>query len=442
MCSVCVCVCVLWLTVGYGWLPPTVCSCMVVLSFTDTVKSVVMACRQQNPAQRPDFTDIFVLLIGRNVDTLVPPPTYLEAAADSSTSDVSKGIPAVKPRQCVTTPAPNPMTATPLASRTAQLMTELTDLIQATAPHPPMYMALQEQLTAKYGADAFDACKARAEKVLMELTPSTPLTRCHQRPTPSAPPVYTPTPAGASLQAETLREQRIIRAAVKLTKQTPTPASQPNSNNPACRNAGNSWHRCSEFCRQPHRIKTPWHIAVVAALGSGTVPTTTESAPQVVRAHPASGSRTIYQKVKMGPIKPAMPGETQPANWVCDGERQACIGCAVQFAFAVRRHHCRICGEIFCDKCSAWKVWLSWTASGGTRACTPCYAKELTKLAEVELVLEKGHRKVAAETAAEARRFVKAEAARRQERREEQKERRKERQRRRDRGERVDCLTS
>ena len=69
---------------------------MVIFSSAGTVKRVVTACRQQNPAQRPEFTDIFVLLVGRNIAATVPPPTYLEAAADTGTRAVSNSSPAVK----------------------------------------------------------------------------------------------------------------------------------------------------------------------------------------------------------------------------------------------------------------------------------------------------------------------------------------------------------
>lgn len=37
---------------------------------------------------------------------------------------------------------------------------------------------------------------------------------------------------------------------------------------------------------------------------------------------------------------------------VPDSLRQHCPGCGVQFTYTVRRHHCRLCGDVFCDTCS------------------------------------------------------------------------------------------
>lgn len=42
-----------------------------------------------------------------------------------------------------------------------------------------------------------------------------------------------------------------------------------------------------------------------------------------------------------------------------DKERQDCPQCALPFIFASRRrHHCRLCGDVFCDECSSHRVAL------------------------------------------------------------------------------------
>ncbi|KAH8830771.1 hypothetical protein DL96DRAFT_971411 [Flagelloscypha sp. PMI_526] len=35
-----------------------------------------------------------------------------------------------------------------------------------------------------------------------------------------------------------------------------------------------------------------------------------------------------------------------------------CRGCQRRFTFILRRHHCRRCGKIYCDKCSSWRAVL------------------------------------------------------------------------------------
>lgn len=42
--------------------------------------------------------------------------------------------------------------------------------------------------------------------------------------------------------------------------------------------------------------------------------------------------------------------------WVPDGEAAACTECQSQFTIFNRRHHCRLCGHIFCTQCSSSRV--------------------------------------------------------------------------------------
>jgi hypothetical protein len=54
-------------------------------------------------------------------------------------------------------------------------------------------------------------------------------------------------------------------------------------------------------------------------------------------------------------------------QWQKDSEVDNC-GCGVKFALFTRRHHCRVCGQIFCSSCS--KIY---EAFANTRLCTGCY---------------------------------------------------------------------
>lgn len=42
-------------------------------------------------------------------------------------------------------------------------------------------------------------------------------------------------------------------------------------------------------------------------------------------------------------------------GWVADNDRAACFHCEKAFTvLSVRRHHCRLCGEVFCDSTECW----------------------------------------------------------------------------------------
>lgn len=77
-------------------------------------------------------------------------------------------------------------------------------------------------------------------------------------------------------------------------------------------------------------------------------------------------------------------GRTRP-TWVPDSNRTRCNRCNTKFGTFTRKHHCRQCGEIFCDSCSNKRmvVYLPATRPGKTerqrsdgkvRVCRDCYA--------------------------------------------------------------------
>ncbi|WP_437588573.1 FYVE zinc finger domain-containing protein [Sorangium sp. So ce1000] len=45
-----------------------------------------------------------------------------------------------------------------------------------------------------------------------------------------------------------------------------------------------------------------------------------------------------------------------PAEWIADELRSQCGSCRTPFSLFVRKHHCRKCGEIFCDHCSMHRM--------------------------------------------------------------------------------------
>ncbi|KAE9593610.1 hypothetical protein Lal_00036326 [Lupinus albus] len=80
-----------------------------------------------------------------------------------------------------------------------------------------------------------------------------------------------------------------------------------------------------------------------------------------------------------------IPWRGEPANvsrdfWMPDQSCRVCYECDSQFTLFNRRHHCRLCGRIFCGKCTANTVPTpcssqnnSWDENERIRVCNYCY---------------------------------------------------------------------
>uniref|UniRef100_A0A1I7XKV4 FYVE-type domain-containing protein n=1 Tax=Heterorhabditis bacteriophora TaxID=37862 RepID=A0A1I7XKV4_HETBA len=60
------------------------------------------------------------------------------------------------------------------------------------------------------------------------------------------------------------------------------------------------------------------------------------------------------------------------AHWAKDSEAHQCSGCLEKFTLAKRKHHCRMCGSIFCAACSEGRVKLPSNAKPA-RVCEQCF---------------------------------------------------------------------
>lgn len=54
-------------------------------------------------------------------------------------------------------------------------------------------------------------------------------------------------------------------------------------------------------------------------------------------------------------------------EFVPDKERPQCVDCGISFTVLIRRHHCRVCGEVFCKNCS--RVYKN---ESSVRTCSKC----------------------------------------------------------------------
>jgi hypothetical protein len=67
------------------------------------------------------------------------------------------------------------------------------------------------------------------------------------------------------------------------------------------------------------------------------------------------------------------------AHWKADEEQIVCEECNSKFTTFLRRHHCRTCGGIFCDKCCG-------KGTEGHRKCKRCIRIETERLAQREVI--------------------------------------------------------
>lgn len=68
------------------------------------------------------------------------------------------------------------------------------------------------------------------------------------------------------------------------------------------------------------------------------------------------------------------PGRSAADHWVKDEGGDSCSGCTVRFSLTERRHHCRNCGQLFCQKCSRFQSEIKrLKISSPVRVCQNCF---------------------------------------------------------------------
>jgi hypothetical protein len=60
--------------------------------------------------------------------------------------------------------------------------------------------------------------------------------------------------------------------------------------------------------------------------------------------------------------------------WVVDSASQMCMArqCGMPFSLFTRRHHCRVCGDLFCAACTPKRQTLR-LGSAPQRVCSSCF---------------------------------------------------------------------
>ncbi|CAG9572444.1 conserved hypothetical protein [Leishmania major strain Friedlin] len=68
--------------------------------------------------------------------------------------------------------------------------------------------------------------------------------------------------------------------------------------------------------------------------------------------------------------------DAEEVAWQDDDSVTECNNCHTTFTFLIRRHHCRLCGYVFCAHCSSYSVPLT-MGSLPQRVCVNCYKARL-----------------------------------------------------------------
>ncbi|XP_041799615.1 RUN and FYVE domain-containing protein 2 isoform X1 [Chelmon rostratus] len=85
------------------------------------------------------------------------------------------------------------------------------------------------------------------------------------------------------------------------------------------------------------------------------------------------GSKLSESKMKIEDIKEANKALQGGQVWLKDKEASHCKLCEKEFSISRRKHHCRYCGEIFCNSCSDNELPLP-ASPKPVRVCDTCHA--------------------------------------------------------------------
>ncbi|XP_074154973.1 1-phosphatidylinositol 3-phosphate 5-kinase isoform X1 [Sminthopsis crassicaudata] len=111
---------------------------------------------------------------------------------------------------------------------------------------------------------------------------------------------------------------------------------------------------------------------------SSTILDTRRKAEAVVGGHdPRTAVQLRSLSTVLKRLKEIMEGKSQDSDlkqyWMPDSQCKECYDCSEKFTTFRRRHHCRLCGQIFCSRCCNQEIpgkFMGYT--GDLRACTYC----------------------------------------------------------------------
>lgn len=96
--------------------------------------------------------------------------------------------------------------------------------------------------------------------------------------------------------------------------------------------------------------------------------------PQVVAAAKPRKRSTRWKVSRKG--NEVCAQLSKPVSWKDDTHSRACCQCGLAFRLLRRRHHCRLCGNLFCSDCSRRRLLInSGVGLAATRVCDDCWTE-------------------------------------------------------------------
>lgn len=105
--------------------------------------------------------------------------------------------------------------------------------------------------------------------------------------------------------------------------------------------------------------RTRWSLAAAAAASTPTVTTSTltstTQSPNLQRGFSLPVSFSVKEESSVEPPPNTIMADDKQ-HWMPDKLCKECYNCELPFTVFRRRHHCRLCGQVFCSNCSAFFV--------------------------------------------------------------------------------------
>ncbi|XP_061917588.1 1-phosphatidylinositol 3-phosphate 5-kinase isoform X4 [Entelurus aequoreus] len=150
-------------------------------------------------------------------------------------------------------------------------------------------------------------------------------------------------------------------------------SDKPDEPNPSPQSERRSWSSSSSpsvYSSRAHRKPHPEHLR-----RSSTASDSSRKSDTPLSNH---DPRTAVQlRTALKRLKEIMDGKSQDSDlkqyWMPDSQCKECYDCNEKFTTFRRRHHCRLCGQIFCSRCCNQEIpgkFMGYT--GDLRACTYC----------------------------------------------------------------------
>ncbi|CAI5743433.1 unnamed protein product [Hyaloperonospora brassicae] len=107
-------------------------------------------------------------------------------------------------------------------------------------------------------------------------------------------------------------------------------------------------------------------------------PAKAATSPCALRPRSSSNVSTASSSWSATSVAASAPRDTVSGRWLDDAAARVCGKCARGFSLVNRRHHCRVCGEIFCHACSRTRLVLATSADEiprRQRVCDVCVGR-------------------------------------------------------------------